>query len=242
LTSDTKLQFEDNDLERIGDMLARSLARALVSAVRTLARDPILGAFLGRAAADQPATPAREAAQEPLPDAARPPAIPEPAVTAPPEPVSQRYAEQPYSLGARAAIRPLDLAARQPEAVPAHPAPRPRPAETPATKAPRRSLRQVCKTVAKRPGGYITTDDAVEILAGVRPDSAGQMIFQWIWAGEIAAVIVAEFRGKPTKGLPGRLMVDRKSVIARNTQRLANRAVAPRLRQTATKVDQHVAA
>jgi hypothetical protein len=240
LAADLTVTLDDNDMDRIGDMLARSLARALVSAVRTLARDPILAAFLGQATADQPATPAREAAQEPLPDAARPPAIVEPAITEPP--VSQRYAEQPYSLGARAAIRPLDLAVRQPEAVPAQPAPRPRPAETPAAKAPRRSLRQVCKTVAKRPDGYITTDDAVEILAGVRPDSAGQMIFQWIWAGEIAAVIVAEFRGKPTKGLPGRLMVDRKSVIARNTQRLANRAVAPRLRQGATKVDQHAAA
>ena len=66
------------------------------------------------------------------------------------------------------------------------------------------------KTVAHRPHGYISTAEAADFLG---QNKSGQ-ISMWLQKGEVDALIVAGEK-PPTKGLPGRLMINKESLIAR---------------------------
>jgi hypothetical protein len=101
------------------------------------------------------------------------------------------------------------------------PAPIPRHEEIKAKKAKqkRRSARDVCKTVASRPVGYITTDEAAELMGG--DEYSKTMVGQWVLNKQITGVIVVGIK-PPTKGLPGRLMVDKQAVLTRNEERIKN--------------------
>lgn len=100
--------------------------------------------------------------------------------------------------------------------------------EIPAKKqrAPRRNVAKIVKTVADRPEGYITTDQARDLIG--RDAGSQSALSRWILEQEIPAVIVAGHR-PPTKGLPGRLMIDKKALLARNEQRKENVETMPSL-------------
>ncbi len=110
-----------------------------------------------------------------------------------------------------------------------------RPSRFQENKKPRRSAREVCKTVADRPHGYITTDEACEFVGGPY-ESTRATLNHWILDRQVAAVIVANIK-PPTKGLPGRLMVEKRSLDERNKIRLANLGVSPRNRQSVPSVE-----
>ncbi len=104
----------------------------------------------------------------------------------------------------------------------------PPPKEVPITRLPekaargvrksgeRRSVRDVCKVVPERPHGYIDRAEAIELLGG--PSNSG-ILSTWILAKEVAALIVRDGKLPPTKGLPGRLMVNKESLLKRDAQR-----------------------
>lgn len=93
-------------------------------------------------------------------------------------------------------------------------------------RAPRRSVVKIVKTVAERPAGYITTDQARDVIG--RDNSSATALSRWVMEKEVPAVIVASHK-PPTKGLPGRLMVDKQALIARNELRKKNLATLPAL-------------
>lgn len=80
------------------------------------------------------------------------------------------------------------------------------------------------KTVGDRPEGFIDTEEATKILGGTPSHQA--QIFQWLRTGQVEAVIVANV-APPTKGLPGRLMVNKASVRARDDLRRSNKMRSP---------------
>jgi hypothetical protein len=96
-----------------------------------------------------------------------------------------------------------------------------------------RSVQQVCKTVAERPVGFIATNDAWELIGGTSP--SGQLS-QFVMNREIEAVIVASIK-PPTKGLPGRLMINKESLVKRLVLRDQNRARSPADRRTAPQLN-----
>jgi hypothetical protein len=71
--------------------------------------------------------------------------------------------------------------------------------------------RKLYRTVHDRPEGYIDTKAAMKLLGG--PNFSGP-ISTWLQKGQVEAVIVANIT-PPTKGLPGRLMISKSSLIAR---------------------------
>lgn len=104
------------------------------------------------------------------------------------------------------------------------------PAPAPAPDGPKKykSLKSELKIVplTERPAGYVARDDAVELIGGGA--AAKSAIATWIWAKQIPAIIVNGMH-PPTKGLPGRLMVDKAAVLARNEQRKQNARFLPML-------------
>ena len=96
----------------------------------------------------------------------------------------------------------------------------------------RRRYVDYVQTADRRPDGYITMDEGRDIIGG-NEDNAVVILRNWIFAKEVKALIVADGRLPPTKGCPGRLMVDRKSVEARNDLRVKNALAIPTDRKKA---------
>lgn len=118
---------------------------------------------------------------------------------------------------------------------PPEPVPEPAPvgaaapeAEPESKRKPNRSLKEILKTVAHRPDGFIASEKAYEVIGG---DSAPSILRTWLFERTVRAVIVAEYHGTPTKGLPGKLHVERASLKARNEVRIRNSTTPPMLRQ-----------
>lgn len=101
-------------------------------------------------------------------------------------------------------------------------------AEPERKRGPNRSLKDILKTVAHRPDGFIASEKAYEVIGG---DSAPSILRTWLYERTVRAVIVAEYHGTPTKGLPGKLHVERASLKARNEVRIRNSTTPPMLRQ-----------
>ncbi len=234
--------LDEEDLKLIETMLVRAGLRIF----RQLARD---GLFTGQVAQTAPAAPPdhRPAAREiptsqwpvapafpkepPLPPAPLPPA---PRASPPEQPVEEETLEEELPVSpppiADAPVSALPAPERQPPAFlrppPADlPAFRAKPKEPPAPPAPPprkkyRSVQQVCKTVADRPHGYILTEEAYEIMGGVSP--SGQLS-QYVNNKEVEALIVANVK-PPTKGLPGRLMIHKESLLKRLELRDQNKS------------------
>jgi hypothetical protein len=96
---------------------------------------------------------------------------------------------------------------------PEHPFPNGKAVEPPPLKRmakTRKLYLKLYKTVADRPQGFITAHEAAAVLG---ENKSGQ-ISMWLQKGELDAVIVANEK-PPTKGLPGKLMISKDSVIAR---------------------------
>lgn len=93
----------------------------------------------------------------------------------------------------------------------------------------RRSYADVVKSVPSRPIGYITVEDARELM-NMPETTAAPTLRNWIFDSEVKAVIACDARLAPTHGLPGRLMVEKESLLQRNRQRIENAALAPRYR------------
>lgn len=163
---DLRLDLDADNLKTLEDMLARALARGILSAVRRLAGEGLLSGLAAVVAAS-----------------------PTDVEVAPPEPI--------------APVEPPTPAKR--------------------TRSPNRSFKEVCKTVEHRPEGYLNTERAREIIGG---DMAQAVLRTWIFEKSVPAVIVASMR-PPTKGLPGRLMVDGGALRQRNALRIRNRALPP---------------
>lgn len=199
--------FDDDDLKRFEDTIAKALVRAL----RTVMKEGTIPGYR------PPAPEAFAAAQpEPAPSPIRPTPQPEPD---PPsfgrhmgEPQSghgsytQQYKER------NGGTHPIAAAmVKQPE-----PKPEPEPK--------RWSAKDVCASTDTKPPGYITADEAATLI-DMRPDSARAMVSQWLRARTIKGVIVCKSGLTPTKGLPGRLFVEKASVVAREKLRAENSAI-----------------
>lgn len=72
--------------------------------------------------------------------------------------------------------------------------------------------------MADRPTGFIMTDEAYELIGGTSPSGA---LSQYVNNREVEALIVANVK-PPTKGLPGRLMINKQSLLARLDLRAQN--------------------
>lgn len=97
----------------------------------------------------------------------------------------------------------------------------------------RRSMAEICKTMKDRPSGFVPTDEVYPLIDTTTPS---QTLSGWITKGEIPAVIVASYR-PPTKGLPGRLMVDKKAIIEREALRKRNSGLSPIERQPVPRAE-----
>lgn len=210
-----ELTLNADDLKAFQDTIARAVASGIVSAVKVLARDGFLAPF----AATMTAT------SEPAPAAAPPPAPvtpPDPAVADPP---SIRVPVQRPSLDELVAnaVRQRKETEAATETAKAPPAKRKQATDL---------YRQLLKVVESRPSGFIDTDSAVDII-GEDLAYSKQILKSWIVEGSIHALIVAGAK-PPTKGLPGRLMVESRTVRERNQLRLQNRNAPPTERQRPT--------
>lgn len=80
---------------------------------------------------------------------------------------------------------------------------------------------ELYRTVAVRPQGYISVPEACDFLGGAKFSGP---VSTWLQKGELEACIVAN--EKPTKGLPGKLMIKKESLIARDQARRSGRRSA----------------
>lgn len=240
-----RVVFEEDDLSVLERIVARGMLRALKTAAKAgwfgaLGQAAAVGTRLPLAAADSVPTPAAPI-EAPLnghaavpietPQPEMPP-LPEVSAAPPPEPPRKpgwvslnTVRDHAPEFGrmifdARPDRPPVDTqpveVRRLPEARPGRPV-APPPPRTERQRAPSTSLRQVCRTVAHRPEGFIDSAKARELLGDLTYDPLGI----WIRAGEIDAVIVAGAK-PPTKGLPGRLYVSRRSLMEREAWRVKN--------------------
>ncbi len=191
-----KLSLDADAMKESEELLVRVLHRALVGTFRTLAREGFVDRLIR--AIETHSTPAAvaEAVVSAIAQMDVSPAEP------PPPPPPQVVPELPPAFG------------RHMERPPEPPAPRPKRPKPSVQR--RRSVADVCKTVGKRPEGFIDRAEATTIMGG--PNHAGTLS-TWILGHEVEALIVAGMK-PPTKGLPGRLMVNRQSLEARNSRRL----------------------
>lgn len=195
--------FDDDDLKRIEDMMARAMTRAVVSALKIAARDGLMLRPETPATEPEAVQPATSTSPPPLEPVAPAPSKPLPVFLKPPP-------ELPFPPGKATEPPPLNRMAKT------------------------RSLYlKLYKTVGDRPDGYVTVADAVHFLGG--PTKSG-MVSIWLQKHEVEALIVANVR-PPTKGLPGKLMINKSSLVARDQLRQANKQVAPGLRRPAPNSD-----
>lgn len=195
--------FDEADRSDLERTIARGVARGIVSAIRTLARDGWL--------------PSKEAVAQ---------AVEKVVETITPEELSEPVLEQ-----AAAPVAPSPPAAAPPPqsppvTVPAQPVPAPRPVPPLAAlpnKKPRNrhDLSILLRTVASRPDGYVSRDEMVESLRKGGTPAPDAQLSQWIAKQEVDAIIVRGY-GKPTKGLKGRLCVLKSSVMQREQRRQEN--------------------
>ena len=179
--------FDDDDLKRFEDTMARAMTRAIISALRMASKEGLLLRPEVVREVLQPERPAPE--PEPQAPAQEPPPTPEPRVPIflrppPDNPFPKGKAVEPPPLKREAKTGPL--------------------------------YQQLYPTVATRPQGYISIGEACDLLGGVKFSGP---ISTWLQKGELEACIVAD--EKPTKRLPGRLMISKQSVV----NRYANRRV-----------------
>jgi hypothetical protein len=85
-------------------------------------------------------------------------------------------------------------------------------------KGKRRSVRNVLASVGPRPHGYVTTD---EMRATMTPAGAAQLN-SWIMEKQVPAVIVHDTKLTATKGMKGRVFVDKQAALNRDAQRISN--------------------
>ncbi len=238
--------LDEDDLKS----LETTLVRAMVRAFRQLAKE---GLFAQPTVA--PAQPEPRAAR-PLPPTSGWPVTPafppEPPPIAPPpaseEPVPvdleslDEVPEERVEVGNGAAAptegappqeRPVPVFLRPPPASSLPPGRAREPVSAqPKKRAKHRSAQQVCKTVADRPHGYIQTTEAYELMGGSAP--SGQLS-QYVHNREVEAVIVAGIK-PPTKGLPGRLMINKASLMTRLKLRDENKAKPVRERMQTSSI------
>lgn len=218
--------FDEADLKALEDTLAKAMARALISALKVAVRDGLLAALAEAAAAvevpeevpivqpvqDEPDAHAQRTHSAQPEPATLPESLPDSGNGAEPPPVPRFLKpppEMPYPLG---------------KAVEPPPAPKGS-AKTKALYA------RLYKTVEYRPEGFITTRDAVAMLG---PNSDA-ILSTWLQKGQLEAVIVASIT-PPTKGLPGRLMISKQSLRARDKLRAENRKTSPGRRASGMSV------
>lgn len=203
-----ELTLNADDLKAFQDTIARAVASGIVSAIKVLARDGFLAPFAGAMTAMPEAAPVTEAAP-----------------VAPPDPPSIRVPVQRPSLDELVAnaVRQRKETEAATETAKAPPAKRKQATDL---------YRQLLKVVESRPSGFIDTDAAVNII-GEDLAYSKQILKSWIVEGSIHALIVAGAK-PPTKGLPGRLMVESRTVRERNQLRLQNRNAPPTERQRPT--------
>lgn len=105
------------------------------------------------------------------------------------------------------------------------PAPLPRPIE----KKERRKIGTIIDTVHVKQPGYITTDQAADLMGGGESNKAQLSV--WIRTKQVKALIFDISGIQPTKGAGGRVMVDKQSLLARDKLRRENAQLSPRERQ-----------
>lgn len=178
-------------------MFEDAMMKAIVRAIRVVAKEGLISGY----------TP-------PKPETVVPDPVPTPVVSVPAfgSRMGEPQSGHPYR-------EPMVHAFRQPETEPED-------LPTPPPDKPMRSaaIMQVAKRVAKKPEGFITTQDAVQMLTGLNEHSGKTTINAWVRMKQIEAVIWCDGPMTPTKGLPGRLMVKKADVTARDKIRLANAA------------------
>ncbi len=205
--------LDEDDLKS----LETTLTRAMIRAFRQLAKEGLFSQPAAASAQPEPRTPRPS-----------PPVTEEPALVELEDVIEAAKETAEVSNGARAPAeqeapreREVPIFLRPP---PENPFPAQRPREPalaqPKKRAKHRSAQQVCKTVADRPQGYIQTTEAYELMGGSAP--SGQLS-QYVHNKEVEAVIVAGIK-PPTKGLPGRLMINKASLVARLKLRDENKA------------------
>lgn len=103
------------------------------------------------------------------------------------------------------------------------------PVEAPAPqekkKQPRTNLATILKTTGERPHGYIPRDEAVVLVGG--GDSGQARLSKWIIEEHMPAIIVCGTGLPPTKGLPGRVYVEKKWLLERDDLRKLNALTHP---------------
>jgi hypothetical protein len=197
--------FDADDYKALEDVMARALVRAF----RTLARDGFLPLQQPAALTPWPRTDAVPPVPEPVippPPPTPPPPVPEP-VAAVPEPAPPVVEKPPVEVK--------------------------KPPEVPAKKQ-RHYLRDLIRSTSERPEGYIHTEEARRIIGG-DPEKAVAMLNAWVREKQVPAIILCGTRMTPTKGLPGRLMVSADAIRERNALRIANAQVPPRMRTPVTR-------
>jgi len=96
-------------------------------------------------------------------------------------------------------------------------------------------LNHILKSVGERPEGYITTKQGRDLIG---TDNATQTaISLWVREKQIPAVIVCDGKHTPTKGLPGRIFVEKAGLLARDELRKKNVANNPALKRWREHVD-----
>lgn len=223
--------FDEDDLK----LIETTIARALVRALRTVMKEGLIAGYRPPAAetfadAQPHSGPADVAPEPPAPVAPNRPAWAQPTTTPAPEgaqgPImfNMRGGEPQSGHGYRQ-MHPIAeaITARAPVATPTAEILEQADAATPSGRAKARDMRQFCKSVSEKPQGFITTDEAAKLLA-VKPEYQPGYINTWIRDKAIEGVIVCGKRWTPTKGLPGRLMVKKEDVVAREKLRVANSA------------------
>lgn len=219
--------LDDEDLKRI----ETTMVHALVRAFRIIHREGLLQTQARAEPAPAPAPAAQPTA--PLPTSGwpvapvyqpEPTAQPSPAAgpEAQPEPEDEAVAEQVET-------------AEQPTSQPAHetrvpvflkpPPPQPFPNGRAVEPAPKQKsfkktgplYQKLYPTMKEKPQGtYLTQTEAAELLGD--PSKFSGPISTWLQNKQLEAVIVTDIK-PPTKGLPGRLLIRKESLIARDQQR-----------------------
>ena len=215
--------FDDEDLKR----LETTLMRAMVRAMRVIAREGLL-TQLAPVAQPAPDTPA----QRPVPTSGWPvsPAFPaEPTKPAqPPEPPPEDAVVEVEEEEHEEAVLSTDEPKTEPARVPVFLRPPPeQPFPKGRAKEPPPKQKSFAKTgplyqklyptMKEKPvGTYFTQTEAAAFL-GDHTKFSGP-ISTWLQNKQLDAVIVTDIK-PPTKGLPGRLLISKESLVARNEQR-----------------------
>lgn len=231
--------LDEDDLKS----LETTLVRAMVRAFRVLAKEGLFASSPSTAPPAQPepraAVPLPPTSGWPVAPALPPepppgtPVIPEERTPVPDEvvvePTEEDVVNGSVTRGEGSAPeREVPIFLRPP---PASPYPTQPPRE-PAPRAPRktrkkqRSAKQVCKTVKERPHGFIQTDEACALMGGAMPSA---QLSQYLHNREIEGLIVTDVK-PPSKGLPGRLMINKASLLARLELRDKNKNLPVRHR------------